>query len=487
MDHQSGSTVLERPETREESTPQDKPQSVVGVSRRLKMMQFGIDMILIACAYFAALWVRFHGDFGSNNIAGAYLHQIVWMLPAVVAMQVTANLMVGVYKRSWTQTGFKDLIELVLAVFMVTAALICIRMCGLLSVEGNQLSFAIIYTAAAFTTVFLLLPRLLRRLQKRQGNSIMQFVMPTDSVTQADSAAAIATTDQKQVQPDAHIIVKGASLRFRLYRNPSPGLKETVVQRVTRKNHNTVTEFDALKNINLELYPGDKLGIVGLNGAGKSTLLKMIVGIYPAAAGEIHVHGKVTPMIELGTGFDHELSGRENIYLNGALLGRSYKQMKSLESTIIEFSELGEMIDLPIKYYSSGMHARLAFSIGAICDPEILLMDEIFAAGDAQFVQKCLDRLEHMMNQCQIMVLVSHDNSHILSLCNRAIVLHKGEIVKEGTPQEAVDYYMDNIVYDAAHPAHLPVEPVPEPQQVLPEHPALCQTTNSGELAVPLG
>ncbi len=252
---------------------------------------------------------------------------------------------------------------------------------------------------------------------------------------------------------DAHIIVEDASLRFRLYRNPSPGLKETVVQKLTRKNHNMVTEFDALKNINLELHSGDRLGIVGLNGAGKSTLLKMIVGIYPPQSGEIRVHGKITPMIELGTGFDHELSGRENIYLNGALLGRSYKQMRALEAAIIEFSELGEMIDLPIKYYSTGMHGRLAFSIGAICDPEILLMDEIFAAGDAQFVQKCLDRLHHMMSKSQILVLVSHDNDHILELCNRAIALKKGVVVKEGTPEEVVEYYMDNIVHDAEHPA----------------------------------
>src|ERR1700733_1006136 len=245
---------------------------------------------------------------------------------------------------------------------------------------------------------------------------------------------------------DVHVIVEDASLRFRIYRNPSPNLKETVVQKMTRKNHNMVTEFDALKNINLELYSGDRLGIVGLNGAGKSTLLKMIVGIYPPHSGEIRVHGKITPMIELGTGFDHELSGRENIYLNGALLGRSYKQMRGLEAAIIEFSELGEMIDLPIKYYSTGMHGRLAFSIGAICDPEILLIDKIFAAGDAQFVQKCMDRLHHMMNKSQILVLVSHDNDHILKLCNRAIALKKGQIVKEGSPEEVIDYYMDNIV-----------------------------------------
>lgn len=245
----------------------------------------------------------------------------------------------------------------------------------------------------------------------------------------------------------AEIIVKDASLRFRSYRNPSPGLKETVVQQFSKKNREQlVTEFDALKRINLSLRGGDRLGLVGLNGAGKSTLLKMLVGIYPPQTGHIYVQGKITPMIELGTGFDHELSGRENIYLNGALLGRSYRQMKQLEEEIIEFSELGDMIDLPIKYYSSGMHGRLAFSIGAIIDPEILLMDEIFAAGDAHFVQKAMARLMELFDNSQIVLLVSHDLIQIKELCSRVMVLHKGEIVNDGDPKEMVDYYNNEIV-----------------------------------------
>jgi len=246
----------------------------------------------------------------------------------------------------------------------------------------------------------------------------------------------------------AEIDITNASLRFRIYRNPSPGLKETFVQQFTQKHKaQLVTEFDALKDVNLSLRGGDRLGVIGLNGAGKSTLLKMIVGIYPPYAGQIHVQGKITPMIELGTGFDHELSGRENIYLNGALLGRSYKQMKQLEAEIVAFSELDEMIDLPIKYYSSGMHGRLAFSIGAIIDPEILLMDEIFAAGDAHFVQKATHRLMELFSNSQIVILVSHDLEQVKALCNQAIVLHKGIIVNEGSPKEMVDYYLKEIVH----------------------------------------
>ncbi|HEY9680494.1 MAG TPA: ABC transporter ATP-binding protein [Oculatellaceae cyanobacterium] len=247
---------------------------------------------------------------------------------------------------------------------------------------------------------------------------------------------------------DSHIIVQNASLRFRSYRNPSPNLKETFVDKLTKKNYNSMQEFDALKNINLEIRPGDRLGILGLNGAGKSTLLKMIVGIYPPQEGQVSVRGKITPMIELGTGFDAELSGRENIYLNGTLIGRSFKQMKQLEEQIIEFSELGDKIDMPIKYYSSGMHARLAFSIGAIADPEILIMDEIFAAGDAQFVQKSLNRLHEMFDKAHILILVSHSEKHILNICNRAIVLNRGELIMQGSTVDCVDHYMSEIVKD---------------------------------------
>ena len=232
----------------------------------------------------------------------------------------------------------------------------------------------------------------------------------------------------------AEINIENASLRFRIYRNPSPGLKESVIRRFSRaKQAESVIEFDAVKNVNLCLR--------------KSTLLKMIVGIYPPQSGRITVQGKITPMIELGTGFDYELSGRENIYLNGALLGRSYKQMKQLENEIIDFSELAEMIDLPIKYYSSGMLGRLAFSIGAIVDPEILLLDEIFAAGDAHFVQKSINRLRQIFNTSQIVMLVSHDLEQIKDLCNKVIVLHKGSIINQGEPKQMIDYYMEHIVH----------------------------------------
>lgn len=262
---------------------------------------------------------------------------------------------------------------------------------------------------------------------------------------------------------DALIEIKNATLRFRIYRNRTPALKEQVIRMLSRKTAaDEVIEFDALKNLNLSFSGGDRVGIIGLNGAGKSTLLKMIVGIYPPQQGSLHIRGKVTPLIELGTGFDHELSGRENIYLNGALLGRSYKQMRALEDAIIEFSDLEEKIDMPIKYYSSGMMGRLAFSIGTIMEPEILLVDEVFSTGDAQFVQKARVRMEQLISKSSVVVIVSHSMDHIIQFCNRVIVLNKGVVVGDGDPEEMVNYYKLNVakLAPAAVPG-LPATPAP--------------------------
>ncbi len=257
---------------------------------------------------------------------------------------------------------------------------------------------------------------------------------------------------------NSYIQIENATLRFRIYRNRTPALKETVISALSGKpKAGEVLEFDALKNINLSLSGGDRVGIIGLNGAGKSTLLKAIVGIYPPQIGTIHLRGKVTPLIELGTGFDHELSGRENIYLNGALLGRSFKQMRSLESAIIEFSGLEDKIDMPIKYYSSGMLGRLAFSIGTIIDPEILLVDEVFSTGDVQFVSKARDRMQELISKSSIVLIVSHSMEHIVQFTKHVIVMHKGEIVNQGDPVEMCNFYR-------AHIAGLPLIPLAPPK-----------------------
>jgi ABC-type polysaccharide/polyol phosphate transport system ATPase subunit len=244
----------------------------------------------------------------------------------------------------------------------------------------------------------------------------------------------------------SQILIENASLKFRIYKDPSPTLKESVVNKLMKRHKAPAVEFYALKNLNLCLQGGDRVGVIGLNGAGKSTLLKMIVGIYPPATGRIAVEGRVTPMIEIGTGFNMELSGRENIYLNGAILGYSPNEMKKREENIIEFSELKDFIDLPVKYYSSGMYGRLAFSIATQTEPEILLVDEIFSAGDARFVAKGSIRMMELFSNSQIVLFVSHQLEQIRKLCNQVMILHKGEIINQGGVDEMIDFYMSNVV-----------------------------------------
>lgn len=244
------------------------------------------------------------------------------------------------------------------------------------------------------------------------------------------------------------IQLENVFVKFRIYHNPLPSLKDLIVNRLGgKKSRDGYTEFFALNNINLKINSGERLGIIGLNGAGKSTLLKAIAGIYPPHQGRIVVNGRMTSLIEMGAGFDVDQTGRENIFLNGALLGFSPAKMKKIEQAIIEFSELDEFLDMPVKYYSSGMFGRLLFSIATISDPEILLIDEVFAMGDAHFIEKSNQRMLQLVEKSQIVVVVSHNMEQIKRLCNRTIVLNKGVIVNDGKTQEMVDFYLQKIVY----------------------------------------
>lgn len=242
------------------------------------------------------------------------------------------------------------------------------------------------------------------------------------------------------------IELENISLKFKIYRNPDPALKERVINFLTRKQLTEVVEFSALKDINLVIEGGQKVGIIGNNGAGKSTLLKMIAGIYPPHQGRLIIQGSVTPMIELGAGFDFELTGRSNIFLNGAILGISRSEMMRREARIIEFSELGDFIDMPVKYYSSGMFSRLAFSISVMVDPEILIVDEILAAGDAHFVAKATERMKSLFQSSQIVLFVSHSLPQVVDLCNRVLVIHHGKVVADGPPAEMVKIYQERYI-----------------------------------------
>ena len=243
------------------------------------------------------------------------------------------------------------------------------------------------------------------------------------------------------------ILAENVSVKFRIYHNSAPSLKDVIVNGLMgKKDRDNFTEFFAINHVSLKINSGDRLGIIGLNGAGKSTLLKTISGIYSPHEGRIVVNGRLTPLMELGAGFDPEQTGRENIYLNGTLLGFSPKTMKGKEQSIAEFSELGEFLDLPVKYYSSGMYGRLAFSIATMTDPEILLIDEVFATGDAHFVEKSSQRILKLVEQSQIVVIVSHNLEQINKLCNRAIIMDKGGIINDGDPRRMSNYYLENII-----------------------------------------
>ena len=198
-----------------------------------------------------------------------------------------------------------------------------------------------------------------------------------------------------------------------------------------------------MNGVTIELHDGDRLAIIGPNGAGKSSLLKVMSEIYPISKGKIDVSGSIATMFEMATGFDMDASGWENIRLRGIMLGLKPKEIESKVQEIAEFSELGDYLDIPVKYYSSGMFVRLAFSVSTSVNPDILLLDEVLAAGDAKFVDKANKRVNEMMESAKILVLVTHSMESAIKFCNKAILLKKGEILKMGEPKEVVDYYLN--------------------------------------------
>lgn len=214
-----------------------------------------------------------------------------------------------------------------------------------------------------------------------------------------------------------------------------------------RPQRDTELRFNALNGIDLKVQGGEVVGIIGLNGAGKSTLLKAISGIYSPHEGHLEITGRITPLIELGTAFDIQLTGRENILINWVMLGRAQKDLRTVESEIIQFAELEEFIDVPVKYYSSGMVSRLAFSIATSIRPDILLIDEVFSTGDERFVDKALDRMTNLINSANLVLFVSHNLRMVKQLCNRVIVMHKGRVVADGAPDEMVKFYLREIVH----------------------------------------
>jgi len=204
-------------------------------------------------------------------------------------------------------------------------------------------------------------------------------------------------------------------------------------------------DFWALKGVDFDVQRGDRLGIIGRNGAGKSTLLKILSRITDPSEGRIEISGRVSSLLEVGTGFHPELSGRENIFLNGAILGMRANEVKQKFDQIVEFAEVERFLDTPVKRYSSGMYVRLAFAVAAHLEPDVLVVDEVLAVGDAQFQQKCLGRMEELSRSGRTILFVTHNMDAMLALCNRGLVLERGGVVFDGQPLEARQHYMSKV------------------------------------------
>ena len=205
----------------------------------------------------------------------------------------------------------------------------------------------------------------------------------------------------------------------------------------------TKQDFTALDNISFEINRGETVGIIGPNGSGKSTILKLIAGVMYPTTGKVIVHGNVSPLIELGAGFHPELSGTENIYLNGSILGLSQQELKNKYADIVNFSGLGEFINQPIKHYSSGMYMRLAFSVAIHTNPEILLVDEILAVGDTDFQAKCFAKMEQFKKQGITIVFVSHSMESVKNFCQKAIYIDHSKLIASGLADQVVDTYIN--------------------------------------------
>ena len=205
----------------------------------------------------------------------------------------------------------------------------------------------------------------------------------------------------------------------------------------------------ALKDVSFQIMPGEVVGIIGRNGAGKSTLLKLLSRITEPTAGSIKLYGRIASLLEVGTGFHPELTGRENIYLNGAILGMKKTEIESKFDEIVAFAEINQFLDTPVKHYSSGMYMRLAFAVAAHLEPEILLIDEVLAVGDASFQNKCLGKMGEVAKHGRTVVFVSHQMGAIAQLCGKAMLLNKGVITKEGDTHNVIDYYLNEASSDA--------------------------------------
>ncbi len=233
--------------------------------------------------------------------------------------------------------------------------------------------------------------------------------------------------------------INNVSMKFILNQEKVDNLKEYVVKFLKRKL--SYNEFYALNNVSFQVEKGDRVGILGLNGAGKSTLLKVIAGVYKPTSGNVVRRGKVIPLLELGAGFEKQYTGAENIYLYGSVLGYSKEFLDSKYQEIVEFADLKKFINVPVMNYSSGMRARLGFSIATVVEPEILILDEVLSVGDAKFRKKSEAKIKSLMKDDVTVLFVSHNANQVRSICNKAIILEQGRLLAQGSAEEMCDIY----------------------------------------------
>ena len=269
-----------------------------------------------------------------------------------------------------------------------------------------------------------------------QGNTINKN-NPVEEKKVDDILSDIIPNYNQQVS----IIVDHADLTFEVQSEKIDTLKETFI-RTLKRNKSKKIKIHAVNDVSFKIYKGEKVGIIGYNGAGKSTLLNLITGIYPPDKGSITTYGKISPLLSLGAGFDPNFSGRKNIILNGAVLGYDKEFLESKVDEIIEFSELGEYIDIPIKNYSSGMLAKLGFSIATAVNPDILIIDEILGVGDVNFQKKSADKMRSLMDGGATVLLVSHSIRQIRELCDKAIWIDNGKLREMGEVNKVCDHYL---------------------------------------------
>ena len=248
------------------------------------------------------------------------------------------------------------------------------------------------------------------------------------------------------MEKDVAVKVENVSMTFNLSAEKIDNFKEFVIKRLQGKVQ--YETFHALKGINLSIKKGERVGILGLNGAGKSTLLKIIAGVMSPTEGTVEHQGDLVPLLELGAGFDKQYTGSENIYLYGAMLGYSKALIDEKYDEIVRFARLKRFMDIPIKNYSSGMRARLGFAIATIMEPDILILDEVLAVGDARFRRKCIRKLKRMFDKGITVLFVSHSIEQVRKVCNRAVLLENGEIVADGDTDRVIDIYQQKLEID---------------------------------------